>query len=189
MTAFHELNRWPSFNGHSVNSFERGDGMRHAVIGSDSVSPADINALRTTRIVYRIVEEGALFLGLMVRGKLRGAGTGVRLVEYFMNTVGEVEGQFAGTGVMRKPLVTLAVARVGLKPVQDAFLAEILPVPKSSTTEIPQINIVRNTLPPEDLIDGSPTGKFYEVVPPAEVVRCYPLTTPDKVVALHTYYE
>ncbi|HSH56190.1 MAG TPA: hypothetical protein VK983_05210 [Candidatus Limnocylindrales bacterium] len=174
----------------SATVYGHADGRRHVYFTEQGQTLPDTNRQGdTTRIGYRLYDEGAMFLGMMVSRGLRGHHAGERLLEYFFEGAAEEDVPLIETAHIHKPLIAKELKRVGLRPLDESFVAEILPRSSSDETHVPKIHVLEAACDPELVVQGSEAGKFYEVIPPVEVERFYPLTTEDNIVALHTRYS
>jgi GNAT superfamily N-acetyltransferase len=162
---------------HHVYFWTEGEDIRGRELGRD-----------VTRIGYRVWPDGVQFMGMTVAKQLRGMGASTKLIEYFMDHAEDHEDiPFTGTGTINKPLIALALTRAGLDPVSEACMVEILPRSSSDEGKVPKIHVVSRS---EEcvMVDRSHGGRFFEVVPPDEVERRYPINDPGMTVALHTQY-
>ncbi|MES2134788.1 MAG: hypothetical protein V4449_00925 [Patescibacteria group bacterium] len=141
-----------------------------------------------THITYRIFGDEATLLGLTVPQHYAGRSLGKRLAEYFENFSQNHGLRFRSTGKINKPLIALSLIRAGFQPVSKNILVEILPRSTSDTSRIPNVHVLKNKQSAK-LVTSSHGGDFYRVVPESEVLRKYPINTPDKTVAVQTRYE
>lgn len=184
---------WPKFDNRAVTSIECLDNRRYLLFGQSIADPSAqvvlSSQLRSTRIGYQIFEGKAVLQGILVSQGQQGRGSGERMIEYFLDNVGELEGEFAGTGRIHKPVVGLQLARVGLKAQQTDFSATILPQSKyDKTPHVPKILVTRDeVVDRQRVIDRVDTNSFYEVIGPEEAIRTYPIGGHD--VHLHTTFE
>ena len=186
------LGEWPSLTSDAgrlrARAYERPDGMRYLYFAPDfdsSVPPSTFG--QTTRVAYRSHTGEALFLGMFITRGDRGQKLGEKLITHFADNVEHTGERFIGTGVIHKPIIALSLGRVGMQPMHTAFLAEILPKAASDQSDTPKIEILKNDLAPEAIVEGSAANRFYVVIPPEEAAR-YPINAPGMTVALHTPY-
>ncbi len=173
----------------TANAYEHWDGRRHVYFlpQGDSLQGRE-SSHNVTRIAYRRWDEGTQFLGMVVAKGLRGNGLGVKLLQYFIEASRQHEGSLLGTGLIHKPLIALTLQRAGLQPESQDFMVEILPRSSADSSGLPKVQVLQQGPYNGDVLDRSRGGRFYDVIPPDEVVRCYPINDPDLVVALHTRY-
>lgn len=141
---------------------------------------------------FRKVGETAIILGMLARETMRGNRIGRAMVEHFLKYAESITSLAPdGTAIIRKPIIALSLMDAGLQPLSEENTYEVLPCSKyTSTAEIPNVRIVSQVSPEEDLINIGPGGKpFYHVLTDAEVKKHYPVFTPGPQVALHTNYD
>lgn len=189
------IESWPPAkigdNTFAAQSYLRHDGMRivHLAGPNDPETITETFEKDQTRVAYRVFEGKSLFLGMYLGASHRGIGLSDDILDYFVSNVGNIDGQFMGTGQINKPLIGLSLSRIGLKPLVEDFVVEVLPRSVTDSSRIPKVQIIKNVANPEVIIDKGPAGPFYEAVPEEEVIRYYPIGTPDRIIALHTEYD
>jgi hypothetical protein len=192
MLGAKRIDTWPDFNGQPATSYGRDDGRRYVLFGEDVAEPSvheiPSSRLRRTRIGYQVFGEKAVLLGILVSESNRGKAQGEHLIEYFLDNVGEHEGEFAGTSRIHKPVVSLQLARVGLRAEQDDFRALLLP--RSNYDESP--NIPKITVLEDEVADRRRVVKdvdsnvFYKEVHP--VTAKYKFPSGGHEILLHTTF-
>jgi GNAT superfamily N-acetyltransferase len=142
-----------------------------------------------TSVGYRIFgEHDAMLLGFKVSEKYSGRGLGKKLVNYFLEFVKKEKLTFRGTGDINKPMIALTLSRMGFEPASRDVLVEILPRSMSTPSErVPNVQVLRNE-ENKKLITGSEGGLFYRKISPEEVLKKYPISSPDMIVAVQTHY-
>ena len=189
------VNNWPEAtiggNTFSARSYEREDGFRivHFADPNGEQSLVGTSEQGKTRVAYRVFDEEALFLGVYMGREHRDHGISEGVVNYFIDTVGKVEGNFCGTGKINKPLIALLMNRVGLSPVSSDFRVEVLPRSTYDQSHTPKVEVLLDAQGLGESMRMGPNGPFYEVVPHYDVVRHFPVNTGDKIVDIHTEYE
>ena len=188
------LGEWPTCDLQGVEvearAYKRDDDSTHVLLTEpgEPLPAKNVLSSHNTRIVCRTKEGQTKLLGMSVGLSLRGEHAAETLLQYFMVVIEDGPTEFIGTGRMHKPILALTLGRVGLRPESEEFLAEVLPRSAYDSSGVPKIQVIRNDLDPQVVVDRSEGGKFYQVVPPEEVERFYPIGTPDRIVALHTRY-
>jgi hypothetical protein len=172
-----------------VQSFEFEDGRRHIYAWREG---EDITGREQSRDVnkigYRVWPDGIQFLGMSVAYALRGAKMGQRLLEYFMGSVEQNEGQaVVGTGIIHKPLIALTLTRASFEPVTDEFQVEILPKSIYDHSDVPKVCLKSQQPIGSCLINSSHGQRFFELVDP-DTALCYPINAPEMTVAINTRY-
>jgi hypothetical protein len=194
LTDMTPLGDWPECDLQGTElearAYERNDGSTHILLTEPGqpLPNKDVLSSHNTRLIFRNHGAETKLLGLSVGLDLRGAHAAETLVRYFIDVIGDGPTEFVGTGYIHKPVLALTLGRTGLSPVSEDFLAEVLPQSAYDSSLTPKIHVVRNNLDPDAIVDRSQGGRFYEVVPPDEVERTYPVGAPDHLVALHTPY-
>lgn len=192
MPANKRINRWPDFNSKAAASYEFANSRRFVVFNDD---PAEValpelpnNRLRSSRIVYRLLGGKAMFLGMALGSQDKGQGMGEQLIEYFMENVGGLEGEFEGTGLIHKPIISLQLARVGLRAEIDDFRAVLLPLSKyDDTPQIPKVTVLHDEVEDRSrIVEGTADNRFYEEIDPVTAKHRFPAG--GNVVNLHTWF-
>lgn len=193
MPANKRLNTWPGFNGNAAASYELSNNRRFVVFNSDraeiAVPELQNHQLRSTRVVYRVLGDKAIFLGMALGSREKGSRVGEQLIEYFINNVGGIEGEFEGTGLINKPVISLQLDRVGLRAETDDFQARLLPLSKyDEKPEIPKITILKDDVDNRSrIVKGTAESRFYREIDPTTAKYKYP--SGGNVINLHTWFS
>jgi len=140
-----------------------------------------------TRVGYRVFGDEAVLLGIVVPSKYAGKNLGKEIIDYFIQFIEKNGLKFVGTGQINKPMIAQALVRAGFEPVSKNVLVEILPRPSDNVSRVPEVQVLANEQSAK-LITGSHGGDFYRVIPPEEVLKKYPITTDESIVAIQTRY-
>jgi len=165
------------------------DGRMHLYFAAtrEELAAADRRGREVIRIGYRVYEHEVMLLGFVVPESEAGHHTAQVLIAYFLEYVKKEGLEFIGTAKINKPLIAQALVRAGFEPESRNVLVEILPRRTTDTSHVPHVQVVDNRQSAK-LITGATGGAFYRLVPPEEVLRKYPISGPDSVVAIQTRY-
>lgn len=192
MVSAKKINRWPDFQGQPAASYERHNGKRCVLFGDDVSAESGFEVssrrLHQSRVGYEILGNKAIFLGMLLNDEHRGSGQGERLIEYFIENVGATEGEFSGTGLIHKPVISLQLANFGLRAVDDDYQAVLLPRSKyDKYPDSPNITVlddrVENRLRVVESVDGN---RFYRVIDPTTAKYTFP--SGGREILLHTAF-
>lgn len=192
MASAKRVNRWPSFDGLPAASYQRPNGKRCVLFGYDIAAEVGFEVtsrrLHQVRVGYEVIGNKAIFLGMLLNDENRGSGQGERLIEYFMQHVGAIEGEFAGTGLIHKPLISLQLGRVGLQAEEADFRAMLLPRSKYGTnSDVPNIMVLEDRVEDRNrVVDGVDSNRFYREVEPTTAKFTYP--SGGHEILLHTAF-
>jgi|JI10StandDraft_1071094.scaffolds.fasta_scaffold304688_2 GNAT superfamily N-acetyltransferase len=137
---------------------------------------------------YRIFGEHALLLGMLVQPRSRGQRIGEQLLNHAVLHFQNEGLQFAGTGLIHKPVIAHTLTRCGLQPEPGGALIELLPSSSRSKSHVPSILVLRPAANSDNVVIGSASGRFYKEVTVPEAKYLYPLHTPGPAVEIHTAY-